>query len=377
MLAARVKPQLHGRWVSDKKLLSGAFAGVLKRLGWPGTGSVEADNLLCSSLDLYGCGFISQPDLWWLDSWEPPEYLVTDPDAGSWAELRDLMSKQCGQPLRAWRTLLDTNGSNRVCWGEFLVACRKLKFRGSPGGAWRCLDHDVDGVITLREYDAASAELLNSFKRFAEDNFGSVELAFKAFDTDGSETLTYAELRRGCQRLHWQGEVRLLFNCLCVGQIGSESKRSLMLQDVAFLDSWLEHYSPLEAASRDESGSSSPKAKQNSTLPGPPRFTAKRHDSRCTACTKGGEAGEAGGPAADAEEERDDESEKQDASANDGAYGYGGYGFGPAYMNQSSSTTKFETLHRRYHCVKMAPRHKTLLKAKSGPLPWLDRILIE
>ena len=35
-------------------------------------------------LDFFGCGFLSRSDLEWLDAWDPPEWLYSEPDAEAW-----------------------------------------------------------------------------------------------------------------------------------------------------------------------------------------------------------------------------------------------------------------------------------------------------
>jgi len=92
----------------------------------------------------------------------------------------------------------------------------------------------------MMEYDQPSAELLGSFKRWADENYGGIRKAFMAIDHDGSGTLSLPELKKACRRMKWTGEVRLLFECLDhEGEKDKpQSKRSLTLKDVAFLDSW-------------------------------------------------------------------------------------------------------------------------------------------
>merc|ERR1712228_1009250 len=78
-----------------------------------------------------------------------------------------------------------------------------------------------------------------SFKTLCEVNFGSVQLAFQALDADGSGTLTLLELRRTCNRLHWDGDVDLLFECLDVDRRHDQNdKRTLSFAEVEFLDAW-------------------------------------------------------------------------------------------------------------------------------------------
>merc|ERR1711871_108858 len=110
-------------------------------------------------------------------------------------------------------------------------------------GAWRYLDEDISGYITIREYDLASAKILQSFKAWAEEHFGSVKLAFKAIDADGNGTVSFQELKRISKSLKWVGDVKILFNCLDVDgkrDLKGENagKRSLSLNEVAFLDEW-------------------------------------------------------------------------------------------------------------------------------------------
>lgn len=241
-----------GRWKSSRNMLYGAFAGALKALGW-GDGPDDASVIeLCATLDFYGCGFVSHRDLQWLDTWRAPEWLWTEPDYPAWAELRGRMLKAFGRPLRAWRSLLDVDDTNLVCWKEFFEACQRLRFKGNIPGAWRCLDKDVSGYITLHEYDAVAADLLASFKLWVEKNYGSVEFAFRSIDNDGSGAITQVELQRACRRSEpsWDRSVSVLFDCL--GIEATSGKRMLSHKDLTFLDSWLPDLSALEHEVRFE-----------------------------------------------------------------------------------------------------------------------------
>lgn len=225
------------KWKSDKKLLSGAFMTALSNLNWPGVDNTHEGMILCAGLDFYGCGLISRHDMEWLDAWDAPQWLCVQPDHAAWMQLRSLMLRRYGQPLRAWRTLLDQNDSNLVSWAEFQDACKRIRFNGNIGGAWRHLDVDVSGGISLQEYDEPSAHLLTSFKEWIETHWGSVEFAFRTIDTDGSGAVTFSELKRACQRLNWDGDVRLIFEYLDVDV--SPGQRTLSYKELTFLDSWI------------------------------------------------------------------------------------------------------------------------------------------
>jgi len=234
----------NGPWKSNKKMLTKAFVLVLRDLRWPAAQQRRTEALLSSALDVHGCGLVSRNDLEWLDKWEAPQWLSVEPDPGAWAELQALMMQAYGRPLRVWRLLLDMDDSNHVNYSEFEDACRRLKWQGNVAGAWRCLDVDVSGTITLHEFDHPTAKLLTLFKKWIEDWYGAVEFAFRSMDTDGSGSLTFSELRRACQQKKWPGDVRELFDCLDV-EI-SPGKRTLSFKELSFLDSWVPDEEPPE-----------------------------------------------------------------------------------------------------------------------------------
>merc|ERR1712194_964977 len=174
------------------------------------------------------------------DTWRPVEWVYTEPDPRACAYIKDLLVREYKHPLRAWRTLLDKDDSNHLSWTEFRDACRKLKVERKAAAAWHVLDKDMSGSITMREYSPESAELLRSFKEWVEVNFGSIKNCFMAIDADRSGAVTFAELKRACFKMNWQGDVKLLFDCLDVDgkHRGEGGKRTLTLDEVGFLDSW-------------------------------------------------------------------------------------------------------------------------------------------
>lgn len=237
-------------WASDKKMLLNEVHAVLVSLQYPNVTNKSHMKALLAALDLYGCGFWAQTDLEWLDAWEPPTWLAAKPNAVAWIEARTMMLKKHRHLLQVWRCLLDTDNSNRVSWTEFKTACERVKYQGDIGGAWRYLDRDLSGYISLNEIDQGSHEVLMSFKKWACENFGSVRLCFGALDRDKNGSLTFNELRDACRKYHWRGEVRLLFRCL-----DTDFGNSLQINEIAFVDSWDTEDDDIGAGSEVSKGS--------------------------------------------------------------------------------------------------------------------------
>lgn len=232
-------------WPSDKKMQIAPFSRTLKALGWPEATNKKQCSLVMTSLDYMGCGVLERTDLEWLDKWKAPEWLYVEPDEGEWSRFKDLLVEKFKHPLRAWRMVLDLDSSNKISWTEFLSAAKKVRYEGCVGAAWRALDTDLSGVITMREYDPPSAELLESFKEWADSNFGSVKLCYQSLDDDHSGSVTFPEFKRACHKLKWGGDVKMLFDCLEIdahSKIGGEDaatgKRALTLNELDFLDKW-------------------------------------------------------------------------------------------------------------------------------------------
>jgi len=100
-------------------------------------------------------------------------------------------------------------------------------------GAWRALDEDLSGYITLHEIDPTSSETLVNFKKWCDQEFGGVKSAFQVFDSSGDNEVSYREFRRSCRIYGYDGHVGALFYALDVENCGS-----LTLTEVEFLDEW-------------------------------------------------------------------------------------------------------------------------------------------
>lgn len=129
---------------------------------------------------------------------------------------------------------MDTDNSNRCDWQEFQVACNKhILFTGDVPGAWRALDKDLVGFITLAQIDPMSAESLKNFKEWAAREFGSVRSAFNVFDANRNLCVSSMEFKKACRMYDYDGNAGTIFRALDV-----ERNYALNIDDVVFLDDW-------------------------------------------------------------------------------------------------------------------------------------------
>jgi len=213
---------------NTRKLRQPEFAAAVKSHGFR-----HPAKSLFHGLDLQGNRTIVEEDLLFLDRWKPPAFLVAMPNFQAAEDMKQTLLKTCKNYLKAWRHVLDLDSSNRCNWEEFEIACRKVGFTGDIAGAWRALDQDLSGFITLHEIDAVACETLSFFKRWAEEEFGSVRSAFGVFDSDGSNEVSYREFRRACRAYGLDRDVHTLFYAL-----DTERNGVLSLEEVIFLDEW-------------------------------------------------------------------------------------------------------------------------------------------
>eukprot|EP00930_Biecheleria_cincta_P034092 TRINITY_DN23590_c0_g1_i1.p1 TRINITY_DN23590_c0_g1~~TRINITY_DN23590_c0_g1_i1.p1 ORF type:complete len:746 (+),score=128.66 TRINITY_DN23590_c0_g1_i1:120-2357(+) len=197
--------------------------------------SLKDGNLreLARWLDWEGKKTVACEDLSFVDTWRAPAHLVALPDEEAANQLRKMMKDKYNHCLRAWRTVMDKDNSNTCNWTEFRLALKQLRFQGNAAGAWLALDHDCSGAISLAEVDPEANDILTSFRRWADEEFGGVRAAFKVLDKDKSGELSLREFRHAVQNFGYEGEAVLLFKSLdCSGQ------GQLHLHDVSFLDDW-------------------------------------------------------------------------------------------------------------------------------------------
>jgi len=213
---------------NQKNLKQREFCAASKSFGFQ-----HSAKAIFQGLDYQGRKALNEEDLLFLDRWKPPAFLTRPANPQSMEDVKQMLIKTYKNFLKAWRHLLDTDSSNRCNYDEFEAACKKLNFKGDVPGAWRALDEDLSGYITLQEIDPTSSKALADFRKWCDQEFGSVRSAFGVFDSSGDDEATYREWRRALRIYGFTGNASTLFYALDVERNGS-----LSVDEVEFLDDW-------------------------------------------------------------------------------------------------------------------------------------------
>lgn len=171
-----------------RRVLINEFAASLKFYGF-----TRPARSLFHGLNRHGRKTIVEEDLKFLDDWKPLPYLTVSVNHKAAAEFKQLLFNSYRTYLKGWRKCLDISMTNHVNWQEFEAGCKKLGFRGDVAGAWRALDVQLKGYITLQEIDPSISTSLYDFRVWAELEFGSIRSAFMCFDDDNSKEITQKE----------------------------------------------------------------------------------------------------------------------------------------------------------------------------------------
>jgi len=196
-------------------------------------GISRADRRLFNGFDAEGKKHITAKDVLFVDQWKCPQYLTCSPNSQAARDFKNALLQIYPTILKAWRLLLDRDGSNVVGWEEFAAAAKRLNFHGDLPGAWRFFDQDISGSISFGELDATSFAELSAFKSWADAEFGGVRAAFTVLDEDNSHDFNVREFIKMLRFYGFQGDCRALFSTLdCDGH------GTLSLNEISFLDLW-------------------------------------------------------------------------------------------------------------------------------------------
>lgn len=213
----------------DRKMAFPQFESEVKQWGYHGN-----IKKIFQYLDRDGRKTLEDSDLRFLDKWTPSPYFLVEANHVAKEEVKELLNqKYNGHFMKAWRHLLDKDGSNRVTWSEFQSACHKLRYTGDVAGAWRAFDADLSGYLTLNEVDTEASDTLCEYKGWAWEEFGTVRAAFGVFDHDNSNSLSFEEFRSNCRIYGYEGNAKKLFDALDIN-----GEKTLSMSEIAFLDDW-------------------------------------------------------------------------------------------------------------------------------------------
>jgi len=196
-------------------------------------GFTKVNKALFLGLDYRNNKYIAEEDVKFLDTWRCPSYLTAKPSDEAEKQFKATLLRIYPSYLKAWRLLLDRDGSNSVGWEEFEGAAKRIRFKGDVAGAWRSFDDDISGTISLREVDASTYDVLADFKAWADEEFGSVKAAFKVLDQDNSGDFTPREWRKALTSHGFQGDSKHLFTAF-----DTDGEGLVSLDETAFLDDW-------------------------------------------------------------------------------------------------------------------------------------------
>eukprot|EP00928_Gymnodinium_smaydae_P004429 TRINITY_DN11509_c0_g1_i1.p1 TRINITY_DN11509_c0_g1~~TRINITY_DN11509_c0_g1_i1.p1 ORF type:complete len:772 (+),score=141.79 TRINITY_DN11509_c0_g1_i1:127-2442(+) len=216
--------------LNTKRLRQPQFMDAMEQLD-----RAQPAKVLFHGLDRRGEKYLVAEDLKFLDKWNPASFLIESPNHDAAEKVRALLIEEYGSYLKAWRRIFDSDGTNHCGWTKFCNGCKKLGYDKDIPGAWRALDADLSGTISLEEIDPAASDVLTSFRQWALEEFGGVRAAFRVFDTDGSNGVTSREFCRACRIYGYTGDAHMLYKALDVVGDGT-----LSMKEVAFLDFWVD-----------------------------------------------------------------------------------------------------------------------------------------
>jgi Ca2+-binding EF-hand superfamily protein len=182
-------------------------------------------------------GTINPDEAVFLDKWDFPEWLTAKPDLSAAAACKARMLEKCqDSALLAWRNLNRT-GSMRVSWHDFQKACRKLlgpEDMARLPSAWRALDDDLSGWLTLKEFDSETYDRLSRFCQWAQESSGTVSGAFPKLVGSSEATVSHYEFRTISKPSGLDDES---ISDIFVG-LDVDGSGSIGVNEVRFLDQW-------------------------------------------------------------------------------------------------------------------------------------------
>eukprot|EP00445_Apocalathium_hangoei_P077311 CAMPEP_0204191908 /NCGR_PEP_ID=MMETSP0361-20130328/60441_1 /ASSEMBLY_ACC=CAM_ASM_000343 /TAXON_ID=268821 /ORGANISM="Scrippsiella Hangoei, Strain SHTV-5" /LENGTH=742 /DNA_ID=CAMNT_0051152923 /DNA_START=20 /DNA_END=2245 /DNA_ORIENTATION=+ len=150
-----------------------------------------------------------------------------------------LLRRKYGNLFRAWRKLLDPEGTMVVTRRKFFTACRELAWSGDINTLWHALDADESGSASLEELASMEARVLGLFKRWMNDKYGNAKTSMRSLNTiKGAKTSKSASLNKdqwieACSLAGFTGDAGRVFDLMdweCDGKV--------TMTELQCLDNW-------------------------------------------------------------------------------------------------------------------------------------------
>eukprot|EP00448_Togula_jolla_P028689 CAMPEP_0170626226 /NCGR_PEP_ID=MMETSP0224-20130122/31234_1 /TAXON_ID=285029 /ORGANISM="Togula jolla, Strain CCCM 725" /LENGTH=512 /DNA_ID=CAMNT_0010952963 /DNA_START=18 /DNA_END=1553 /DNA_ORIENTATION=- len=123
----------------------------------------------------------------------PKEFPAKTPE-----KFEQLCIRRYGSMIGAWRQCLDADHNGKLSFLEFCEACRKLGYTGDLKALFKKYDPGR-GYILLGDLDARSDRLIRSFFSLLQEQFGSLDKAWrKGFGKDRHESIDAEHLEKAC-----------------------------------------------------------------------------------------------------------------------------------------------------------------------------------
>eukprot|EP00440_Ansanella_granifera_P009314 gb/GFBE01010094.1/.p1 GENE.gb/GFBE01010094.1/~~gb/GFBE01010094.1/.p1 ORF type:complete len:812 (+),score=190.40 gb/GFBE01010094.1/:1-2436(+) len=146
------------------------------------------------------------------------------------------LKKQYGIMFRAWRSVIDVDGSMTVQRTELFKAAKAINWKGDCRALWKALDHDLSGITNIEELDPRCAQLLGHFRVWAISVLGNPKKPsdiYDVLDRNKRKKLTYAQFIQELEARGFKQRTKQL-----VQMLDWQDKKFLLKQDLDFLDIW-------------------------------------------------------------------------------------------------------------------------------------------
>lgn len=232
----------------NEAALEREFVEGLPQLGW----ELGSESMLFTVIDMSVSGFISARDVKWLEA-EVRFHQQKDlakkrmkkiSDQRAWGKqsgrialfkFKTFLRSKYGPLFRAWRRVLDLDGTMLLQRAELFKACRQLGWQGNVRSLWKALDTDNSGYCSFEELDPHGAQLLAQFYEWAVENWGHepAQGMFEALDVYRRKKLDYSSFATACDSYGFSKKPQTVASCF-----DSEDRRYVTRDDFTCLDFW-------------------------------------------------------------------------------------------------------------------------------------------